>query len=323
MVLNNNDTCLGVYMTGDKLRVVESEVIDNDIQIINVAEVKLEVPFDFYVIGNEDFISKFSDAINNVIETRGIKANNAAFALERRMVLLKKILVDRNFGDEELRQHIEWETEQFIVTARSEFNIAFEKLGFYDNDLEEVILIAARKAIVLYLKEIFLRTSLNLKILDVDLFADIRAIADFQNYSSSHWSALVDYGNRGADISILRDNKYYSSIEVHPKKDNSNIIQLSEIPDAEMANLVNKELNNLLSASKSNVSIDDLSCIYLLGDHITDDFITELEKIQTVKVQVADPFKNLNVSLDSASEMEIRNHPERFITGVGLALRKN
>lgn len=323
MAWEKNDTHLGVSMTGSKLRVVESELVDGQFNLVNVAEVQLDVPFDFYVIGNEDFVQKFSNAINDVVQSRGIRASSAAFAIERRMVLLKKLLVDRNFSPEELKRHIEWETEQFIVSARSEYNIAYEKLGFFKDDLEEVVVVAARKAVVLYLKEIFYRTSLNLKILDVDLFAALRALMGDTKPNASGLAALVDYCERGVGLCVIRDGKYYTSTEVVPPREGSGLSRFTEVSDAEMAKTVSDELQKLLSADNLNMESDDLKTIFIAGDQISDDFVSELERLQTAKVLIANPFKGLRLSLDSASEMEIQQRPERFLTGVGLALRKD
>lgn len=323
MTWEQNDTHLGVSMMGNKLRVVESEFVNAQTNLVNIAEVQLDIPFDFYVIGNEDFIPNFSDAINNIVESKGIRASTAAFAIERRMVLMKKLLVDQSFGPEELKRHIEWETEQLIVSARSEYNIAYEKLGFFKDDLEEVIVVAARKAIVLYLKEIFYRTSLNLKILDIDLFASIRALTGETDFQAGGLSAIVDYCKRGVDLSLVREGKYYGSTEVVPHQEGSGITRLTEVSDIEMAKIVSEELNKLVKAHAENQSIDDLDIIYVSGDNISQDFMIELEKLQTTKIQIANPFKNLHLSLDTASEMDIREHPERFLTSVGLAIRRD
>jgi Tfp pilus assembly PilM family ATPase len=323
MAWETNDTHLGVSMTGSKLRVVEAELVKGQLNLVNVAEIQLDIPFDFYVIGNDDFVSKFSDAINNAVESLGIRASSAAFALERRMVLLKKLLADRNFGPQELKRHIEWEAEQFIVSARSEYNIAFEKLGFFKNHLEEVAVVAVRKAIVLYLKEIFYRTSLNLKILDVDLFAAIRALIKGIQSIESGSAALIDYCERGVELCVIRNGKYYTSTEVTPTRENSGLTRFTEVSDGEMAKIVFDELQKLISISGLEIGIDDLETIFVAGDHVSADFISELERLQTVKVQIANPFKGLQLSLDSASEMEIQEHPERFLAGVGLVARED
>jgi len=184
-----------------------------------------------------------------------------------------------------------------------------------------VAVVAVRKVIVLYLKEIFYRTSLNLKIIDVDLFAAIRALIENIKPRLDGLAAIVDYSERGVDLCVIREGRYYSSTEVTPSREGSGLTRFTEVSDAEMAKIVSDELEKLLSANRNfDVGIQGLKRIYLTGSNINKDFISELEKVQPALVNIANPFKNNVMSFGPSVEME--EHPERFLVNVGLALRR-
>ena len=67
MAMDNDDILLGLNVFGKKLRMVEAKKWDGETQLQNVVEADLEVPFDFYAVGNRDLIPKFADEINNLI----------------------------------------------------------------------------------------------------------------------------------------------------------------------------------------------------------------------------------------------------------------
>jgi len=315
MALENGDTHLGVSMAGSKLRLVEAHRTDGEISIVSAVEIQLDIPFDFYVIGNDEFVPKFANVIKDIVESRCTRAKSAAFALERRMVLLKKLLVDSKFNPEEVKRHVEWEIEQLIVSARSEYNVAYEQLGIFRDELEEVIVVAVRKAIIKYLNDIFSSTSLELTSVDVDMFAAIRALM----LDEDGVDALVNYSDRGVFLCVIKNGNYYDSTEVVPTDNGSGTPGFTEVSDVEMAKIVMDELYKLLTNDKSKMGVEDIRSIYVAGDNVAEDFISELERLQTAEVQIANPFKRYSLSFDSESEMEVEKNPERFLVSVGLA----
>src|SRR5215831_5487232 len=54
-----------------------------------------------------------TDAISNLLETRGIKSKNVVAAVSGRAVIVKKILMNR-LSPEEAKQAVFWEAEQHV-----------------------------------------------------------------------------------------------------------------------------------------------------------------------------------------------------------------
>ena len=83
------------------------------------------------------------------------------------------------------------------------------------------------------------------------------------------------------------------------------------------------KLSKLLDSNNLDAGINDLKAIYLAGDQITKDFVLELERVQAANIHIANPFKGQKLFINSKTEMDIPEHPEKFLAGVGLALRRD
>ncbi len=317
----DDDVLLGLNVFGNKLRMVEAKKWDGQTQLQNVVEAELEVPFDFYAVGNRDLIPKFADEINNLIQESDLHVKTVNFALERRMVLIKRLTVDSSLSETELHQHIEWELEQLLVAARDEYNVGFESAAMTKSGYKNVVVVAVRKAIISYLQEIFAKTSVDLSSVDVDIFSAIRGLCGSSQDSHCGLCALVDFNERGLDFTIINNGEYITSGEIPAFRAEGGGGNLFEAPGEDVADLVNEEIARLLNTVQDSNLFGNLEKIYLAGDKADSAIIPHLQALQqNTEVQFADPFKNVGWNPLEDPPILIKESAEKFLAAVGMTL---
>ncbi|NOY60918.1 MAG: pilus assembly protein PilM [Calditrichaeota bacterium] len=321
MAMDNDDILLGLNVFGKKLRMVEARKRDGETQLQNVGEADLEAPFDFYAVGNRDLIPKFAEEINNLIQESGLHAKSVNFAIERRMVLIKRLTVDSSLSEAELHQHVEWELEQLLVAARGEYNVGFETAAMTKSGYKNIVVVAVRKAIISYLQEVFAKTFVELSSIDVDLFSAIRGLCGNSLDSHCGLCALVDFNERGLDFTIINNGEYITSGEIPAFRAEGSGGNLFEAPGEDVADLVNEEITRLLNTVQDSSLFSNLEKIYLAGDKADSALIPHLQALQqNTEIQFADPFKNVGWNPLEDPPILIKESAEKFLAAVGMTL---
>ena len=237
------------------------------------------------------------------------------------MLLIKQFKMDLGLNEADLHQQVEWELSQILVSSRDEYNVGCERLGPTSGKLENVVVAAVRKSIVLYLKEIFMQTPLNLAGIDVDLFAAIRALSCTEEELPNGLTALVDINERGIDFSLINEGMYLNSSEISNLRANGDRMNFLEGSSEEIAKVVNDEIIRLLDNLDNTRIPKSLAKVYLTGDRVESDIIPHLQKLQgTAEIGFADPFRKIEKRLSAESESLIKLHPEMFLASVGMVL---
>lgn len=310
---------LGVAIDGNRLQIIETS-LENDQRVVsNLAEIPLEIPFDFYIIGNKELLGKISDVFNEISEKWNFKATRVGFALSGRMALLKTITVDPDLTETEVKQHLDWEAEQFIVSPRAEYHIAFERIPAADGKKNRIAFVSVRNRIIASLKEIFARTRFKLSSVDIDLFAAIRAInANMDGLAEPY--AFVEIGEKGICSCIVRSKQYYGSSDIPFPTKGPGDTQVGEATDSELAGVISEELNRILNREKSGLSLADLRSIYLFGQKFRDEILSELSNRINTRVLPADPFHRVKISATPDIYDATRVRPDRFLISLGMAI---
>ena len=72
------------------------------------------------------------------------------------MVVIKKYPYDIDFSNEEIVDQVDWEVRQFLFSSDDEYIIDFQKIKYSKpNQLDQMIIIAVREAVVNYIKKVF------------------------------------------------------------------------------------------------------------------------------------------------------------------------
>jgi len=145
-------------------------------------------------------------AVNQIYAENAIKTKEVAVAVSGHSVIVKKIRMTQ-MKEEELRQSIQWEAEQYIPFAIEDVNIDFQIIGAPTSESQEmeVLLVAVKKDIVNDYQNIITTAGLNTMVVDVDAFALENAYTISYEIKPDEVVALVNLGAAVMTINILKN----------------------------------------------------------------------------------------------------------------------
>ena len=145
------------------------------------------------------------ETIQNLFESQHLKVKDVAAAVSGRAVIVKKIRMDR-MTPEDAREAIQWEAEQHVPYDINEVCLDFQILdGGTDPKQMEVLLVAAKREMLMAHANLIREAGLNPCVLDVESFAIQNAISVNYDFSPEEVVALVDVGSELTNINIIRN----------------------------------------------------------------------------------------------------------------------
>jgi Tfp pilus assembly PilM family ATPase len=316
MTTSGDEHLFGLNIVGRRLKGVEAEQHLDQIGIKAVAETTLTVPFDLNVVKHEEVVAQYADAINKLLEEKSIRATTARFALDRRLILMKTVQLDRGLSDRQIQDQIEWETEQLLIAPRKEFNVGVESLGSHYGQQDVYLITAVRKQVISFLRDVFVRTPLTLSVIDVDVLAAVRGLQGKSKRRPETLAALVDFNDFGIDFTLVREGRFLCSSEISSVKEGE-----GENNSKQVAKVISDELSHLLESVKDDLLPASYDSIYLSGDNAEVEIIPHLQGMQkTADIRFADPFSSFNLFFEAESDPLIKNKPEKFIVTAGMVI---
>ncbi|HIF98681.1 MAG TPA: type IV pilus assembly protein PilM [Myxococcales bacterium] len=144
-------------------------------------------------------------AIQEAVDTSGIKTRDAVVAVSGHSVIVKKVSLSR-MSSEELESQIQWEAEQYIPFDVNEVNLEFQILDTSDDpDTMDVLLVAAKKDLIDDYVQVMVEAGLNPVAVDVASFALANAFEINQAPDPQGVVALVNIGAHVANINVLQN----------------------------------------------------------------------------------------------------------------------
>ena len=146
-----------------------------------------------------------TDAISNLFETRHIKSKTVVAAVSGRAVIVKKITMNK-LSAEDAQQAIYWEAEQHVPYDINDVSLDFEILGSAPNDPQQmqVLLVAAKKDMVVSFSDLIREAGLTPIIVDVDSFAAQNAIEANYDMAPEEVVAILNVGSEMTNINIVQ-----------------------------------------------------------------------------------------------------------------------
>jgi type IV pilus assembly protein PilM len=146
-----------------------------------------------------------TDALSNLFETRGIKSRQVVAAVSGRAVIVKKIQMNK-LSAEDAQQAVYWEAEQHVPYDINDVSLDFEILGPAPGDPKQmqVLLVAAKKDMVLSFGDLIREAGLQPLIVDVDSFAAQNALEANYDFGPDEVVASLNLGSEITNINITR-----------------------------------------------------------------------------------------------------------------------
>ncbi|HNW59236.1 MAG TPA: hypothetical protein PKI62_06145 [bacterium] len=309
--MDTTATQLGLMMAKNRFYFLETGR-GRPLRLISAGALDLDVPFDYQSFMDRQLLSRFSRAISEMIDRFAISATSLSFCLDRRMVQLRRIKVDRDFSDAEVRQQVEWELEQMLVSPRSEYHANFERVRSERDPFEYVIIAVVRKAIVGYLHEIFNATPIKLSQVDVDLLAGIRGLTLLKPQCHG-LTALVDQQEDALGITLIKNQNYVAFGELAlgpgaPAEENSE----------EQATRLNDEMLRLMESLGDELLLKSIEEIYLSAA-LPQAALVALQRLQrAAQIQFLDPLNQIEHSLSLEAEQIVRENARHILPLIGM-----
>jgi type IV pilus assembly protein PilM len=146
-----------------------------------------------------------TDAISNLFESRGIKSRNVVAAVSGRAVIVKKITMNR-LSAADAQQAVYWEAEQHVPYDINDVSLDFEIVGSVPNDpkLMQVLLVAAKKDMVISFGDLIREAGLTPLVVDVDSFAAQNALEANYDFAPEEVVAILNIGAEMTNINIIQ-----------------------------------------------------------------------------------------------------------------------
>ena len=288
-----------------------------------------------------------TDAIKNLFEANGIASRTVVAAVSGRAVIVKKITMNK-LSPEDAEQAVYWEAEQHVPYDINDVSLDFEILGPAPNDPKQmqVLLIAAKKDMVLNFSELIREAGLTPLIVDVDSFAAQNALEANYDFGPDEVVACLNIGSEITNINITRGGTPYFTkdlqlggntfIEAAQRKFNISHSEAEQVVRGEGS--PNHDIRSLLDQSCESLALAlDRAQAYLRtsgeasavtrimlcgGSALTPGLAEYLTRRLNVPAEIANPLSRISYAPALFGEHDVTKVAPLLTVGIGLALRR-
>lgn len=288
-------------------------------------------------------------AIKGLASNLKLSNKNVAVSVSGHPVIIKKITLDF-MTDEELEPVIETEAEQYIPFDLEEVNIDFQILGVNEekSDQMNVMLVAAKKAMIEEYTDVIRAAGLRASIIDIDVFALENMFDINYTFEENQNVVLIDIGASVTNINILKNgislfnrdvfiggNHITEEIqkELSVSFEEAEILKTGEkiegidheLLDQTIANSVGsiaREIQRTLDFFTGS-SYAEIHHVYISGGGAKTKGLKELlDEKMSCPVEFTDPFKEIQYDKSSFDTEYVREISVFASVGIGLASRR-
>ncbi len=203
MLFGKKPSLVGLDIGSHTIKAVELEATGKGYRLANWG---ISAPLGEAIVDGEIMDRQLvTDAISNLLETRGIKSRTVVAAVSGRAVIVKKILMN-TLSPEDAQQAVYWEAEQHVPYDINDVSLDFEILGPAPNDPKQmqVLLVAAKKDMVMSFSDLIRDAGLQPYIVDVDSFAVQNAVEANYDFQPNEVTAILNIGSEITNIDIIQ-----------------------------------------------------------------------------------------------------------------------
>ena len=291
---------------------------------------------------------EIADFVRQVLKISQIKDRNVAIAVCGTSAIIKRITL-QNLPEDRLHQAITLEAEQYIPFDIKDVDFDYEILGEDEENpnLIEVLIVAVKKDFVGDYLHVAQMAGLNPCVVDVDAFA-LQNIFEINYDLTDKIIALFDIGARKTSLSIMKNNSLVfmrtvtlgcqqideeiasatgctreeaELIKNSGKSDKISEEQLKQIVSSVCSGWY-QEIRRAFDFYYSSAPEDFVSKILISGGGVNiNEFSTLLAREGSVKVEIIDPFINVEIAEELDSPYLKQIAPQLAIC-LGLSLRR-
>ena len=193
---------VGLDIGSNTVKLLELKSVKGGYQLKNIGEALL--PKDAIVnkiIDNYDAVSETMAALFSDLR---VKTKNVAISISGHSVIIKKVSLPK-MSENELRESIPWELEQYIPQSIHDVNYDYQIMpGETPEGNIDVLIVAAKKDVTNSYVSVVREAGLNPVVVDVDVFA-LENMYMVNYPESDGLVSLVNIGASVTNINILKD----------------------------------------------------------------------------------------------------------------------
>jgi type IV pilus assembly protein PilM len=347
MVFGKKKNVIGLDIGSSSVKVVELIETNRGYKLANCA--MSPIPPEAIVDGSLMDSVVIVDTIRDLIKSFKIKTKEVATSISGHSVIVKKISLPV-ITEDELAESIQWEAERYIPFDASDVNIDFQILGANEenDELMDVILVAAKKDIINDYLSVLLEAGLNPMIIDIDAFALENMYQANYPTKLGEIVGIVDIGASVMNINIMKDTisaftrdvfKGGSSIteeiqkHLHVDYEEAEALKVGiKIDDSKQKAIVSilktasdefsSEIVQSLDYFQKTVN-QTIDKLYICGGCAKIEGLSKTIESQIgVPVHVVDPFQGIELTRRDLTLEYINDIGPSMAVGVGLALRR-
>ncbi len=336
-------TVVGLDLGSHSIKAVEIEFTSSGPRLVNfgISEPLAEAIVDGEVIDRELVV----ESLRNLFESRKFRSKRVVAAVSGRAVIVKRITMDR-LGEEEARQAIVWEAEQHVPYDVNDVVLDFEILDPKGEGKQmEVLLVAAKKDLVLSQSDLLREAGLTPVCMDVDAFAIQNAVELNYSFDEKEMVTLVNVGAELTNINVIRNGRPLFTKDLQLGGNNVEealqrkqgltqaeaqaVIQGRAPSKPEYAETMRQAFEPLstgieraASYIKTDAESDRIDRIFLSGGCARVEGLKEfLEERHGVPVEVVNPISRIPYDPAAFGMLDPASIAPSLAVGVGLALR--
>ncbi len=343
MIGKRKKSTVGLDIGASSVKVVEIERVGNEIHLLNygVASLDPETIVDGEIMDRQMVV----EAIQNLVESRGIKRKRVVAGIHGRGVIVKKIVMER-LPAEDASEAIYWEAEQHVPYDINDVSLDFEILDVDMGPKQmQVLLVAAKRDLVLNLAEIIREAGLAPEAVDVNSFAVQNVVETAHDVNPEEVVGLLDVGAEITNVNIIRDgiplytqdvylgvNNIIRSAqkrfqvsredalrELEEGGDRLDLSPLIESFARDIVHSLEKSANYLRTAGEA----DQIDKIFLSGGGGRIATLMDVLKgLQSVPVEIINPLRRMKFDIALFGGVDPEQVGPQLAVGVGLAMRK-
>lgn len=338
---------IGLDIGASSIKLVQLKESKRGVQLERLAMKPL--PTEAIVEGSLMGQSAVVNTIRDLINTHKIKVKDTALSISGMSVIIKKISLPSMDADE-LEEQINWEAAQYIPYDVTEVHMDYQLLQRRpDQGQMDVLLVAAKRDMVDEYVHAVRTAGLNPVVVEVDCFSVQNAFEHAYGFNPGETIALIDVGATTVNMSIVsngitmftRDinmggNLYTEEIrkQLGVSYDEAENLKVDQDPQdpaqADLRRIMERvsetlagEIQRSLDFYLNNAAESQFNRLYLSGGASREPSLAgAIERRARVKVELADPFRNVQVDRKLFGEELLAEMRPISVVAFGLALRK-
>jgi len=344
MFFKRQKSMIGLDLGSSSIKVVQVETKAGEVNLLDFGSAELlpEAVVDGEIMDRQLVV----ETIQNLFESKRIKAKDVCTSVKGRSVIVKKIQMER-MAPEDAKEAIQWEAEQHVPYDINDVSLDFQILeGNSDPKKMDVLLVAAKRDMLVAHADLIRQAGLNPLVIDIDAFAVQNALNHNYEFGPEEVVAMVNVGADSTSINVVtggmplytQDVSLGGTNFVEALQKTYNIshaeavaaVRGEEQPNFDLGQVVEEVAEDLASAIERSVlylksagETESIDRVLLCGGAVRIpglvDFLVERSD---APVEVADPLRRVQFDPVLFGTGRPEEMAAALTVGLGLAMRK-